>query len=121
MTVWSKAVIGVAVGLGLIVLLSIAVTVVDAVNNTHRVDAPILEREIRSELPMGSSLPTVEGSLRRHDLKFSFDARSKTIYAAAHKIKGSNVLTTKDLMFKFHFDDSMRLTSIDAQILYTGP
>jgi len=121
MTVWFKVMIGVAICVGCVVLLSVVVTVVGVVNDQHRVDAGVLEQEIRNGLPTGSSLSTVEEFLKKSGLKFSFEARSKTIYAAAHKLKGSNFVTTKDLMLKFNFDDSSKLTSIDAQVLYTGP
>jgi hypothetical protein len=113
--------IGVAICVGCVVLLAVVVTFVGVVNDRHRVDAGVLEHEIRNGLPTGSSLSTVEELLEKRGFKFSFEARSKTIYAAAHKLKGSNFVTVKDLMLKFHFDDSLKLTSIDSQVLYTGP
>jgi hypothetical protein len=92
-----------------------------AATDLHQMDADALEREIRGALPTGSSLVTVEGFLNKRGIEFSFEAPSKTILAAARKLKGSTLITRHDLTFKFHFDDSLKLKSIDAKLLYTGP
>jgi hypothetical protein len=87
----------------------------------NRVDAEVLEREVRAALPLGSPLADVEGFLQKRGMEFSFDASSRAIYAAARGLKGSTSITRKDLTLKFHFDNSLILESIDAKVLYTGP
>lgn len=87
----------------------------------NRESAEVLERQVRAELPVGSSLAEVEGYLQKRGIEFSYQAPSKTVYAAARKLTGSTMVTRQDLTMKFHFDDSSRLESIDAKVAYTGP
>ena len=119
-----------AVGIGLIVLLSVvflnmksghAIVVDGKVTDTSRVDAEALEREVRTGLPIGSSLATVNDFLAKREIEHSFDAPSKTVYAVVNKLKGGSILTKKSLTFQLHFDDSLKLTSIDTKVVYTGP
>jgi hypothetical protein len=79
-----------------------------------------LEHEIRSDLPVGSSLSNVEAYLKRRNIEFSYDEKSSMVYAAARSLKGSGWITQVDLMLKLHFDHSFILKSIDAKRGYTG-
>jgi hypothetical protein len=79
-----------------------------------------LEREIRAELPIGSSLSTVQGCLTRRELEFSFQTSSRTIVAIARRLPGSTAVVSKSLQLEFLFDDASKLKSIDAKVLYTG-
>jgi hypothetical protein len=113
----------VAVALGCLALLCIIV-----VRQRDRVirangaaNAEALEREIRGELPLGSSLSTVEDMLRKRGIEFGFEESSNTVYAVARKLKGSTTLTSRSLAIQFHFDDASKLKSFDAKVLYTGP
>jgi hypothetical protein len=90
-------------------------------SHKSQADADVLEREIRGSLPIGSTVSAVEDSLKTHGLESHFDAPSKTIYAVARKLKGSTLVTRKDLALKFYFDDSSKLKAIDAKVVYTGP
>jgi len=91
------------------------------VTDTSHVDAEALEREIRMGLPIGSPLATVQEFLAKRDIGHNFVASSNTVYAIVNKLKGGSILVSKSLMFQFHFDDSLKLQSIDAKVLYTGP
>ena len=91
------------------------------VTDTSRVDAEALEREIRTGLPVGSSLATVQEFLAKRDIEHSFQASSKTAYGIVNKLKGGSILVSKSLAFQFHFDDFLKLQSIDAKLVYTGP
>jgi hypothetical protein len=86
----------------------------------HQMNAEALEREVRTALPVGSSLATVQDYLTKSGLEFSFESRSRTVFAIARKLQGSTSLTSKSLAFKFHFDDGLSLKSIDGQVQYTG-
>jgi hypothetical protein len=118
------------VGVAFIVLLSVvlmnmksghAIIVEGKVTDTSRVNAEALEREVRTGLPIGSSLATVNDFLAKREIEHSFDAPSKTVYAVVNKLKGGSVLTKKSLTFQLHFDDSLKLKSIDTKVVYTGP
>ncbi len=79
-----------------------------------------LEREVRAELPIGSSLSIVEGFLTTRRLEFSFQKSSRTIVAIARQLPGSTAVVIKSLQLEFRFDDASKLKSIDAKVLYTG-
>jgi hypothetical protein len=83
--------------------------------------AEALEREIRTGLPIGCSLATVQGALGKYGIENSFEASSKTVYAIVNNLKGGSILSSKSLTFQFHFDDALKLQSIDAKVLFTGP
>ncbi|MFY9752112.1 MAG: hypothetical protein WAJ92_05700 [Candidatus Acidiferrales bacterium] len=119
-----------AAAIGLIVLLSLVLmnmksgnTIIlnDQVTDTSRVNAEDLEREVRTGLPTGSSLRTVDEFLAKREIEHSFDAPSKTVYAVVKRLKGSSILARKSLTFQLHFDDSLKLKSIDTKVVYTGP
>ena len=78
-----------------------------------------LEQEIRVGLPIGSSLSTVEAYLRRRNVEFYVDGQ--TVNAFARGLKESTMVTRRDLLLQFHFDDSSSLKSIDAKPGITSP
>jgi hypothetical protein len=78
-----------------------------------------LEREIRIGLPIGSPLSTVEAYLKRRNVEFHVNGQ--TVNALARGLKGSTMVTRRDLLLQFHFDDSSTLKSIDAKPGTTSP
>jgi hypothetical protein len=90
-----------------------------AADNTSR--AENLEAEIRSGLPLGSSLPVVEGFLAKRRVEFSFDEPSKSVRAVIRKLKGSTIVASKSLTLRFKFDEGLKLKSLDGKVVYTGP
>jgi len=119
MVEWQRTLILLAIGAGCVMVLIWASN--GATTDIRRMNAETLERAVRRALPMGSSLAAVEDYLGKHGLQFSFQDRSKTVFAIARKLKGGTSLVSKSLAFKFHFDDALALKSIDAEVLYTGP
>jgi hypothetical protein len=91
------------------------------VTDIHKKSPEGLEHEIRSELPIGSPLTTVDEYLKKRGIEFSFEAPTKTLYATAHKLKGSTMLFSNSLTLRFCFDNASKLKSIDAKVSYTGP
>lgn len=83
--------------------------------------AEALEYEIRTALPLGSSLSTVEDFLGKRGIEFRFEESSKSVYAIARKLKGSTMLVSESLTLQFHFDDASKLKSLAAKVKYTGP
>ena len=127
---WKKALIFVAAGVGCVVALlwigidhlnSRTARTNDATTNFHQIKAEALEREIRNALPIGSSLEAVEIFLQKRGLEFSFEKSTKTIYAMARETKGSNLIIIESLGFQFHFDDELKLKSIESKVHLTGP
>ena len=124
MATWSKALILFAIGIGCLLLLYFRFMDQMKGQSTMAnggISAEVLEREIRSGLPLGSSLSTVQDFLSKRDIEFSFEASPKSVYAVARKLKGSTTVASKSLNLQFHFDDASILKSIDAKVLYTGP
>jgi hypothetical protein len=80
-----------------------------------------LEREIRIGLPLGSSLPTVQDFLAKRGAEFSFDPSSKSAHAIIRNLIGSTIAVSQSLTLRFHFDDSLKLKTLDAKLVYTGP
>lgn len=122
MTRLAKMLIPLAVGAGCLVVLIIAL---DQRRNHAIMANPTssedLEREIRRGLPLGSSLSGVEHFLAERRLEFSYDEPSKSVYAVAKNLKGSTATASKALQLQFHFDDALKLRSIEAKVIYTGP
>jgi hypothetical protein len=87
----------------------------------HKVSPETLEHEIRSELPIGSPLATVDEYLKKRGIEFSLEEPTKTLYATARKLKGSTTISSQSLTLRFYFDDASKLKSIDAKVSYTGP
>jgi hypothetical protein len=92
-----------------------------AVRDFHRVTAKELDKDVRSQVPLGSTRVFVESFLRKEGIRFGFDPSSQTIRANAPYVKGSNFLVYESLGFTFHFDDTAKLKSIDSSKHLTGP
>lgn len=125
----SRVLIPCAICLGCLVLLSLLLmnqktghTIVlnGAVTHTSQVNAETLESEVRTGLPMGSSLVTVDDFLTKRKIEHSFVTSSKIVYAIINNLKGGSILVSKSLAFQFHFDDSLKLQSVDAKVVYTA-
>jgi hypothetical protein len=86
----------------------------------HQMTTQALEHEIRTALPVGSSLDAVDEFLEKRGIDHSYEKSSRTVYAIARKLKGSTTLASESLSLKFRFDDDSRLKSIDSKVLYTG-
>jgi hypothetical protein len=112
----------IAVGGAVALLLVLAILdILGAVLTSRFVNAEHLERELRAELPPGSSLSQVEEFLRERGIPFSYDGSSRSLIGMVRKVKGSTVLVTKSLQLRFRFDDASRLKSIDSKVRFTGP
>lgn len=123
---WKKILVFIAVGMGCVVAaLWARETYLDrqaaAQSKFGQIRAEDLEHEVRDALPTGSSLDAVEMFVQRRGLDFSFEKSSKTVYAIARRTKGSNLIIIESLAFQFHFDEEMKLTSIDSNVHLTGP
>jgi hypothetical protein len=91
-----------------------------AIRDFHDVTAEKLDRDVRGNLPLGSSRALVEEFLAKEGMRFSFDASSQTIHANAPYVKGSNFMVRESLGFAFQFDDASKLKSIDSKVHLTG-
>lgn len=130
MTGFSRVFLTCAIAVGCLALLFVvlmnrksgnAIVLNGKMTDTSRVNAEDLEREIRAGLPIGCPPATVQEFLATRGIEHSFEASSKTVYAIVNKLKGGSIFASKSLAFQFHFDDSLKLQSIDAKVLYTGP
>jgi hypothetical protein len=92
-----------------------------AVKDFHEVTAEKLDRDIRSNLPLGSTRAFVEDFLTKEGMRFNFYASSQTILANAPYVRGSNFLVYESLGFTFQFGDASKLKSIDSKVHLTGP
>ena len=110
----SKAALGVALAL-LAVLASIWIS-----RSTTWPSAQI-EAELRGTLRPGSSLVEVEKYLQQHGLEYNVDRPSSTVVAISRDKAGGWRLVRESVSFDLHFDDSLRLVSINARKQYTGP
>jgi hypothetical protein len=79
-----------------------------------------LERDVRSQVPMGSTRLFVEGFLTKEGMKFSYDPSRNATVASAPFLKGSGMVM-KSLGLTFRFDRDFKLTSIESHIHLTGP
>ncbi len=95
--------------------------IADYFYNRHRIDSDAVEHSLRSELPMGSPLAVVEDSLRRRKMEFSFEASSHSVYAIVRGVRGSSFLIERSVLYTFHFDEELKLRSIDLKTELTGP
>ena len=110
--------LGGAVGLLLVLVI---VDILGALLTNRFVNAEHLERELRAQVPPGSSLAHVEELLSQRGIPFSYDGPSGSLTGIVRKVKGSTFFVTKSLELRFRFDDAARLKSIDSKVLYTGP
>ena len=88
---------------------------------TYEAASEELEREIREALPVGSSVTEVQDFLGKRGLEFSFDKPSGSVFAVARRQKSSTPVVSKSLQLQFRFGEDMKLKSIEARILFTGP
>jgi hypothetical protein len=95
--------------------------IADYFYNRHRVDSVALEHSLRSELPIGSPLSMVEESLKRRKMEFSFDAPSRSVYSVVRGVRGGNFIIEETVLYAFHFDEELKLRSIDVKTELTGP
>lgn len=93
----------------------------ESATDLHRMTPQALESEIRNALPIGSSLDTVESLLKKRGIEHSYQESSRILFATARKLEGGTAITTEALTLKFHFDEALNLTSIEAKVIYTGP
>jgi hypothetical protein len=91
-----------------------------AVRDFHQVTAEELDRNVREQVPLGSTRSFVEDFLKREGMRFNFYPPTQTISANAPYLKGSG-LVYESLGFKFHFDEASKLKSIDSSVHLTGP
>jgi hypothetical protein len=91
-----------------------------AIRDFHDVTAEKLDRDVRRNLPLGSTRVFVEEFLAKEGMRFSFDASSQTIQANAPYVKGSNFVVRESLGFTFQLDDASKLKSIDSKVHLTG-
>jgi hypothetical protein len=94
---WSRILVPLAIGVGCLLLLF----AVFIGQRTGHITDEITEREIRGELPLGTSLSTVEESLGSRRVEYSFEPSSKTVYAIVGQLKGSTIVASKSLRSSF--------------------
>jgi hypothetical protein len=92
-----------------------------AIRDFHEVTVEQLNRDVRRNLPLGSTRAFVEEFLAKEGMRFSFDASSQTIHANAPYVKGSNFVIRESLGFTFQLDDASKLKSIESKVWLTGP
>ena len=85
------------------------------------VDADLMAREIRGDLPLGSSRSRVEEVLRQRGIDFCYEGHSRTLTGLLRKVKGSTILVTRSVQLRFRFDEESTLRLIESETLYTGP
>ncbi len=82
--------------------------------------AGFVENDIRTGLKIGSSEAQVDQFLSSRKIEHSFSKESKIVYASVRQLRGTTLLARQTLNFKFHFDDNLRLISIETNLVYTG-
>lgn len=79
-----------------------------------------LERNVRGQVPLGSSRTFVENFLTKEKMKFSYDSSLNATLASAPCLKGSGIVV-KSLGLTFRFDHESKLVSIESRVHLTGP
>ena len=79
-----------------------------------------LERDVRGQVPLGSSRAFVENFLTKEGMKFSYDSSLNATLASAPCLKGSGIVV-KSLGLTFRFDHESKLVSIESRVHLTGP
>jgi hypothetical protein len=79
-----------------------------------------LERDVRSQAPLGSSRAFVESFLTKEGMKFGYDSSLNATLASAPCLKGSGIVV-KSLGLTFRFDNESKLVSIETHVHLTGP
>lgn len=91
-----------------------------ALRDFHQFTGEELERNVRSQVPLGSSRRFVESFLTKEGMKFAYDPSLNATLASAPCLKGSGIVV-KSLGLSFRFDSESKLQSIEARIHLTGP
>ena len=76
--------------------------------------------QIRSDLPPGTSLATVDAYLDQHQIDHTYYAKGNQITAFIHNIQ-RDALVREDLNLVFSFDEDKSLRDILAKPVYTSP
>jgi hypothetical protein len=79
-----------------------------------------LERDVRAQVPLGSSRTFIENFLEKEEMKFSYDSSLNATLASAPCLKGSGIVV-KSLGLTFRFDRESKLVSIESRAHLTGP
>jgi hypothetical protein len=79
-----------------------------------------VERDVRGQVPLGSSRAIVENFLMREEMKFSYDSSLNATLASAPCLKGSGIVV-KSLGLTFRFDHESKLVSIESRVHLMGP
>lgn len=79
-----------------------------------------LERDVRGQVPLGSSRMFVENFLTKEGMKFGYDSSLNATLASAPCLKGSGIVV-KSLGLTFRFDHESKLVSIESRVHLTGP
>ena len=78
-----------------------------------------LDRELRKQLPPGSSRSAVETALRDRHVLFRYDPEEYVIRAEARDLKGSNPLAETGLYLWFFLDHDNALQRIQSQVTHS--
>ena len=76
--------------------------------------------QIRTDLPVGSSLEKVDAYLDQHQIEYTYYPRSNQVTAYIHNIQRDS-LVREDLYLVFSFDDYKSLQDILAKPIHTQP
>jgi hypothetical protein len=79
-----------------------------------------LERDVRRQVPLGSSRAFVENFLLKEEMKFSYDTSLNATRASAPCLKGSGIVV-KSLGLTFRFNEESKVAAIEAHVHLTGP
>ena len=79
-----------------------------------------LERDVRGQVPLGSSRAFVENFLTKEGMKFSYDSSLNATLASAPCLKGNGIVM-KSLGLTFRFDHEAKLVSIESHVHLTVP
>ena len=76
--------------------------------------------QIRTDLPVGSSLEQVDSYLDQHNIDHTYDHGGNQVTAYIHNIQ-RDALVREDLYLVFSFDQFKSLRDIEAKPAYTTP
>jgi hypothetical protein len=79
-----------------------------------------LERDVRGQVPLGSSRALVENFLIKQEMKFSYDSSLNATLASAPCLRGSGIVA-KSLGLTFRFDHESKLVAIESRVHLMGP
>jgi hypothetical protein len=79
-----------------------------------------LEQEIRSNLPVGSTLQEIETYLTTKNISHSYVERENRVYGIVPDVE-RGLLVSKSLQIVVDLDRQHRLESLELKPVYTGP